>query len=305
MSAWSGWFDDHDSQIHRQLAAAPAGEQVVQAVRLLRRHDRRRGRDVGEAQVDVSSRTVRRSERTRRGSRSGRARTRRVRTRRAGRTRRRRCRCPVDVLLGVDDVAVVRGDELGRRRDDALLVGAGEQQDGSHRRRSSRSAAWAECVAGDRGGGGGIERVDAVQPSGSGPVSRGRGAPALSPDRSDPISTPTRSPGVIDADRRRRRGAGSSRRARCRSSARELPARSVVRAWGSANTVPIADPERPAGERVGAGVVEDQAVPAERGRVADDRADVGRVVDGFDDHEPRREAPARRRSGGADDGTAR
>ncbi len=43
--------------------------------------------------------------------------------------------------------------------------------------------------------------------------------------------------------------------------------------------------ERSSGERVGAGVVEDQAVPSEGRGVADDRADVGRVVHGFDDDE--------------------
>ena len=35
----------------------------------------------------------------------------------------------VDVLFGVHDVAACRGDEPGRGRDDARLVGAREQQD--------------------------------------------------------------------------------------------------------------------------------------------------------------------------------
>ena len=43
----------HDeAEIHRQFAAAPTGEQVVEAVGLLRGHDRRRCRSVGEAEVD-------------------------------------------------------------------------------------------------------------------------------------------------------------------------------------------------------------------------------------------------------------
>ena len=53
MSAWSGWLRHDHAEIHRQFAAAPAREQVVEAVWLLRRHDRRRGRNIGEAQVDV------------------------------------------------------------------------------------------------------------------------------------------------------------------------------------------------------------------------------------------------------------
>ena len=43
---------DH-SEIHRQFAAAPTGEEVVEAMWLLRRHDRRRGRNIAEAKVDV------------------------------------------------------------------------------------------------------------------------------------------------------------------------------------------------------------------------------------------------------------
>jgi hypothetical protein len=38
----------------------------------------------------------------------------------------------VRVLVGVDDVAVVAVDEVGHRGDEALLIGARQQQDGAH-----------------------------------------------------------------------------------------------------------------------------------------------------------------------------
>ena len=88
-----GVVADDEGDVDGQLAGAPAGEEVVQAVRLLRREERDPGRLVGEPQIARASRTARRWERRRRRSPRVRARSRPARTRPAGRTRLRRHPC--------------------------------------------------------------------------------------------------------------------------------------------------------------------------------------------------------------------
>ena len=98
-------------------------------MRLLRREDRRRHRRLGRAQVDVHVEGGRRpaSNRARNSSGVGPS---------AGRSNSIRWKntapaplpIRVDVLLGVDDVAALLGDEAGRGRDDARSVGTRQQE---------------------------------------------------------------------------------------------------------------------------------------------------------------------------------
>ncbi len=128
----------HDeAEIHRQLAAAPTGEEVVQAVRLARGHDRRRCRRVGESEVDGHAETS--------GDRregvddliAFEAEPLEVELDALEEHGVAVARPRVDVLFGVHDVAVVVGEKLSGRRDDAGLIGAREQQDGGHDTRST------------------------------------------------------------------------------------------------------------------------------------------------------------------------
>jgi hypothetical protein len=77
----------------------------------------------------------------------------------------------LDVLLGVDDVAALGGNELGSRGDDTESIRAGKQQDVGHHAFLSTSAVggvvtsvrlggWAKRPADHGSGGRRVERVD-------------------------------------------------------------------------------------------------------------------------------------------------
>ncbi len=127
---------DHP-KVHRQFPAAPSGEEVVQTVRLAGGHDRRRGRGVGEAEVDGHPEAF-----GDRGERvddlvASQAEAVEVELDTLEEDRVGVAGARVDVLLGVDDVAGVVGEELRRRGNNAGLVGTREQQDGGHANRST------------------------------------------------------------------------------------------------------------------------------------------------------------------------
>ena len=124
---------DH-SEIHRQFAAAPTREEVVEAMWLLRRHDRRRCRNIAEAKVDVHAEAFGRGSEGVGDLTSVEAEPVEFELDPLEEHGVAAARAHVDVLLGVHDVAVVGGDELGGGRNHPALVGAREQQHRSHRR---------------------------------------------------------------------------------------------------------------------------------------------------------------------------
>ena len=100
-------------------------------------------------------------------------------------------------------------------------------------------------------------------------------------------------------DRRRPTGRGSSPAAASRSSDRELVGEAGRPGVGEREGGAHRHAQRSSGERVGARVIEDQSVEAERRGVADHRADVGRVVDRLEhDQAGRLRRRVRRRSDG-------
>ena len=122
-----------DSQVHREFAVAPSRQQVVEAVWLPGRHDRGGRRYVGEAQIDVHLEPL--GDRCERVDDLGAIETEALELEldaleEDGTVARSR----IDVLLGVDDVAVVLSDELGGGGHHSSLVGAGQQEYGGHGR---------------------------------------------------------------------------------------------------------------------------------------------------------------------------
>ncbi len=107
---------------------------------------------------------------------------------------------------------------------------------------------------------------------------------ALSPARSDPISTATRSTRDDLVDRRGGH-VGRHRQQLPTVERPQLVAEPFRSGMGERERGPHRDAQRSSGERVGTGVVEDEAIEAECRGVADDRADVGRVVDRFEHDE--------------------
>ena len=105
-----------------------------------------------------------------------------------------------------------------------------------------------------------------------------------SPERSEPISTAARTPGSTVSS-----GAASASGViakRFTSVSDAMSSNSVGGAGvGERERSAHGDAQRSPSERVGAGVVEDQTVPAEPRGVADDGADVCRVVDGLEHDE--------------------
>ena len=135
-----GVVADDGDDLGRQLAGAPAGEQVGQAVRLRRGEDRDPRPVVGEAHLRVHAEALRRPARTRRRC---------VATSRSAPRQleldplEEDAGLAVGVLLGVHDVAAAVEDELRDRVDEAGLVGTGEQQD--------RVVALSACPSGRAG----------------------------------------------------------------------------------------------------------------------------------------------------------
>ena len=105
-----------------------------------------------------------------------------------------------------------------------------------------------------------------------------------SPERSEPISTAARTPGV-DGVERRGIGIGCHREEVDVGQRRDVVVQRGGASVGERERSAHGDAQRSPSERVGAGVVEDQTVPAEPCGVADDGADVCRVVDGFEHDE--------------------
>ena len=106
----------------------------------------------------------------------------------------------VDVLLGVDDVATLLGDEAGGGGDDPRLVGTRQEEHRGHGGRSiaatrSRRPRWRRRRSASR----------RRRPSGCARGSRCRVAASLNPARSDPIRTATSLAGVDVVDRHRGR----------------------------------------------------------------------------------------------------
>ena len=120
-----GVVADHERDLGGELAGPPPGEQVVQAVGLLRDEDGDLRALVGEAQHRTAWRSVRASGRQRRAI-SARSRS---KPSSSNSTRwKKTASLDVGVLVGVHDVAAVPVHELGHRGHEALLVGAREQQ---------------------------------------------------------------------------------------------------------------------------------------------------------------------------------
>ena len=139
----------------------------------------------------------------------------------------------------------------------------------------------AQGEARDRGRGGGVERVDAVghrDPHGGGERQQFVAQSRPARIRSGWPPVPGRSRSSIDA----RVGVGRQRQDLESVEGAQIVGEVARPGVGECERGPHRHPQRSPGERVGARVIEDQAVPAERCRVADDRADVGRVVDGFE-----------------------
>ena len=121
-----------DAQVHREFATAPAGEQVVETMRVFRRHERRWRGGVGETEVD------RHTEKS--GDRcegvddlfTVEAEPVEVELDTLEKDGVAAAGARIDVLLGVHDVAVMIGQELRSGSDDAGLVGARKQQYSGH-----------------------------------------------------------------------------------------------------------------------------------------------------------------------------
>ena len=142
----------------------------------------------------------------------------------------------VDVLFGVDDVAALRGDEAGGGGDDARLVGTREEQDRvtwrSFYRRNAKQATAVAAAA-----------FSESTPSAIG-IRTGVASVEQFVAQPGPLRSDQDGRAVGRADGRRSSTAVRVGRHRVELQAVEerasSSARCVVRAWGSANAVPIA-----------------------------------------------------------------
>ena len=104
---------------------------------LLRRHQRRRGRRVGEPEIDVHAEPVGHGREGGDDVVAVEAEAVQVELDTLEEHRVAAAGARVDVLFGVHDVAVVIGEELRGGRNDPRLVGAREEQHGGHGHRST------------------------------------------------------------------------------------------------------------------------------------------------------------------------
>ena len=307
-SAWSGWLATTTRRSH---GSSPDDHRTSRSARQCGWRDARIAVGSGWSVKRTSARMPKRSAiGANAGAISSRCerRSRRARTRRAGRTPASSV-VDVEVLVGVEDVAVVLDDEVGDGGDEPALVGARQQQ---HRRRwawparsSGPRCSPTEDVAGNRRRGGGVQRVDAGGQRDAHPaVARGQRRPASGRPAPTPTTTAQRGRwvDVVDVVEPPASGVSAVRRDAAPAELGDGRRRRRRRGRGGGRT-PCPSP--PAATRRASGsalrAVEHEPVPAEGGGVADDGADVGRVVDGLDDDEPvgrRRQtsATARRRA---------
>lgn len=116
---------DHSHDLSREFSGAPAREEVEQAVGLFAGHEGDPRHDVGETKIHGHVEAL--------GDRSERSEDVVALDAQAVEFEfdalEEHLLDLIGVLLGVDDVAVVRGDEIGHRSDDATPVGTREQED--------------------------------------------------------------------------------------------------------------------------------------------------------------------------------
>ena len=121
-----------DAEVHGEFAAAPPRQQVIEAVRLLGCHDRRRNGDRRVPEINVHLELLSDDLKGVEKSLVGDVGASKVKLDALKEDRDVISGQSVHVLLGVDDVAIEAGNERRGRSDDALLVGTRQKQDARH-----------------------------------------------------------------------------------------------------------------------------------------------------------------------------